>query len=201
VVSAGETAIVFYRLYNREPKPIVGFSVYNIYPEECNAYFSKIQCFCFNQQLINPNEELLLPIFFYIEPEINDDPDCSRVTLIKVAYTFLKSAKQNLAKFAEEELKRVEDNKKKLNEIRAQKMNMTLDSYLQYLDSEEAKNREEAELKHEQQVKNRQDAEIARLKHAREFDQDLLLAELISKEFDSNPEDGVEGAKEAAAAS
>lgn len=68
IVSAGETAIVFYRLYNREPKPIVGFSVYNIYPEECNAYFSKIQCFCFNQQLINPNEELLLPIFFYIEP-------------------------------------------------------------------------------------------------------------------------------------
>lgn len=108
IVSAGETAIVFYRLYNREPKPIVGFSVYNISPEDYNVYFSKIQCFCFNQQLINPKEELLLPIFFYLEPEINDDPDVSRIDTIKVAYTFLKSAKQNLAKFAEEELRRVE---------------------------------------------------------------------------------------------
>ena len=53
-IGAGETAIVFYRLYNKEEKPIVGFSTYNISPEDCNLYFSKIQCFCFNQQLINP---------------------------------------------------------------------------------------------------------------------------------------------------
>ena len=79
VVSAGETAIVFYRLYNKEDKPIVGFSVYNISPEDCNVYFSKIQCFCFNQQLINPKEELLLPLFFYLEPEINDDINVNRI--------------------------------------------------------------------------------------------------------------------------
>lgn len=66
LVSAGETAIVFYKLYNKEEKAIVGFATYNISPEDCNVYFSKIQCFCFNQQLINPKEELLLPIFFYL---------------------------------------------------------------------------------------------------------------------------------------
>lgn len=99
----------------------------------------------------------------------------------------------------------MEENKKKLNEIRAQKMNMNLDDYLVYLDSEEAKNREEADLKHEQQVKNRQEAELARLKQARDFDKDLLLAELISKEYDSNPEydpaSTVEEVKTAAASS
>jgi cytochrome c oxidase assembly protein subunit 11 len=68
VVGASETAIVFYRLRNREERPIVGFSTYNIAPEEANIYFSKIQCFCFNQQMINPHEELLLPLFFYLEP-------------------------------------------------------------------------------------------------------------------------------------
>lgn len=127
VVGAAETAIVFYRLYNKEDRPIVGFSTYNISPEECNLYFAKIQCFCFNQQLINPKEELLLPLFFYLEPEINEDSDVCRVENILVAYTFLKSAKQNLAKFAEEELKKVEENKIKLNQIRATKLHMTLD--------------------------------------------------------------------------
>ena len=106
-MGSAETAIVFYRLYNKEEKPIVGFSTYNISPEDCNVYFAKIQCFCFNQQLINPKEELLLPLFFYLEPEINDDPDVCRADYIHVAYTFLKSAKQNLARFAAEELKKV----------------------------------------------------------------------------------------------
>lgn len=53
-MNAAETAIVFYKVYNREDYPIIGFSTYNVTPEEANVYFSKIQCFCFNQQLINP---------------------------------------------------------------------------------------------------------------------------------------------------
>lgn len=68
VVSAAETAIMFYKIYNKTNEPIVGFSIYNISPEGASAYFSKIQCFCFNQQLINPREEILLPLFFYLEP-------------------------------------------------------------------------------------------------------------------------------------
>jgi cytochrome c oxidase assembly protein subunit 11 len=115
MISAGETAIVFYRLYNREERAIVGFATYNISPEDCNTYFSKIQCFCFNQQLINPKEELLLPIFFYLEPEINEDDMVGRITDIKIAYSFTKSAKQDLAKFALEEQHRIEENKRKLN--------------------------------------------------------------------------------------
>jgi cytochrome c oxidase assembly protein subunit 11 len=99
---------VFYRLYNKEDKPIVGFSTYNIAPEEAAIYFSKIQCFCFNQQMVNPKEELLLPIFFYLEPELADDPDVGRIREIIVHYDFIKSAKQNLAEFAQEELRKVE---------------------------------------------------------------------------------------------
>jgi len=86
IVGAAETAIVFYRVYNREDYPIIGFSTYNVTPEEANIYFSKIQCFCFNQQLINPKEELLLPLFFYLEPEINDDPNISRINDIVIDY-------------------------------------------------------------------------------------------------------------------
>lgn len=77
---------MFYKVYNREEYPIIGFSTYTVTPEEANVYFSKIQCFCFNQQLINPKEELLLPLFFYLEPEINDDPNVSRISDIVIDY-------------------------------------------------------------------------------------------------------------------
>jgi cytochrome c oxidase assembly protein subunit 11 len=77
--------------------------------------------------LINPKEELLLPIFFYLEPEINEDDMVGRVSEIKVAYSFTKSAKQDLAKFAADEEKRIEENKRKLNEIRAKKLNMNIE--------------------------------------------------------------------------
>ena len=82
-----------------------------------------------------------------MEPEINDDPDVSRIDNIQVAYTFLKSAKQNLAKFASDEIKKVEENKKKLNEIRAKKMNLSIHEYLDHLEAEEEKQRLEAESK------------------------------------------------------
>jgi cytochrome c oxidase assembly protein subunit 11 len=48
IVNPGETALMFYRAYNAEPDPVIGFAIYNVYPEEAMPYFSKIQCFCFN---------------------------------------------------------------------------------------------------------------------------------------------------------
>ena len=165
-MGAAETAIVFYRLFNKEDRPIVGFSTYNISPEDVNIYFSKIQCFCFNQQLINPREELLLPLFFYLEPEINEDSDVNRVENIQVAYTFLKSAKQNLAVFAAKELQKIENNKQKLNEIRAKKMNMSLNEYLRHLEAKEDGNSDKKDL---DTMKQDSSEEIERLKHIRDF--------------------------------
>jgi cytochrome c oxidase assembly protein subunit 11 len=133
----------------------VGFATYNIFPEDCNVYFSKIQCFCFNQQLINPKEELLLPIFFYLEPEINEDEMVRRVEEIRLTYTFTKSAKQDLARFAADEQRRVEDNKRKLNEIRAKKMSMSISEYVAHLEGE--REREEAE---EAEARSRKEREI-----------------------------------------
>ena len=62
-------------------------------------------------QLMNSKEELQLPLYFYLEPEINDDPILSGTKQIKVIYKFFKSKNQNLAKLADEELKRVQRNK------------------------------------------------------------------------------------------
>lgn len=121
IVNAGETALAFYRAYNHEEYPIIGFATYQVSPEEATLYFSKIQCFCFHQQMLNPKEELQLPLFFYLEPEINDDPILEHIKEIKIVYKFYKAKKQDLAKMAADEMRRVEENKRILAEMREKK--------------------------------------------------------------------------------
>lgn len=104
---------------------VEGFATYSIFPEDASLYFSKIQCFCFNQQLLNPREELQLPIYFYLEPEIADDPLLLHTQEIRILYRFIKCAKQDMLKYVDEEMKRIEENKKVLEnmrEIKAQQM-------------------------------------------------------------------------------
>lgn len=58
-VSPGETALAFYKATNPTDKPVIGISTYNVIPFEAGAYFNKIQCFCFEEQQLNPHEEVL----------------------------------------------------------------------------------------------------------------------------------------------
>lgn len=44
----------------------------------------------------------MLPLFFYFEPELAEDPDIGRIHEITVNYQFYRSNKQDLAKFAAE---------------------------------------------------------------------------------------------------
>ena len=74
VVNAGETALSFYKVLNRSDKPVAGIAIYQIFPEDTAIYFNKIQCFCFENQLLYPNESLDLPLLFYLDPAINHDP-------------------------------------------------------------------------------------------------------------------------------
>ena len=57
-VYPGETALAFYSAKNSTDKPIDGISTYNVVPYEAGKYFNKIQCFCFEEQRLNPNEEV-----------------------------------------------------------------------------------------------------------------------------------------------
>lgn len=85
-------------------------------------YFSKIQCFCFHQQLLNPFEELQLPLYFYLEPEICEDEYLAGTNdEITIIYKFIRAKKQDLAKMADEELRKVQRNKEILRDMRRAK--------------------------------------------------------------------------------
>lgn len=94
-LTPGETALAFYRAKNPTDKPIVGISTYNVVPFEAGQHFNKIQCFCFEEQRLNPYEEVDMPVFFYIDPEFCDDPKMEKVDVITLSYTFFE-AKEGL---------------------------------------------------------------------------------------------------------
>ncbi|XP_068160901.1 cytochrome c oxidase assembly protein COX11, mitochondrial [Antennarius striatus] len=87
----GETALAFYRAKNPTNKPITGISTYNVVPFEAGQYFNKIQCFCFEEQRLNPQEEVDMPVFFYIDPEFAEDPKMALVDTITLSYTFFEA--------------------------------------------------------------------------------------------------------------
>ncbi|KAF2893040.1 hypothetical protein ILUMI_13134 [Ignelater luminosus] len=94
-VVPGETALAFYTAKNPTDIPVTGISTYNVVPFEAGQYFNKIQCFCFEEQQLNPHEQVDMPVFFYIDPEFVEDPKMEFVKEVTLSYTFFE-AKEGL---------------------------------------------------------------------------------------------------------
>jgi len=90
-LSPGETALAFYTAKNPMDRTVIGVSTYNVVPFMAGQYFNKIQCFCFEEQMLDPGEEVHMPVFFYIDPEFADDPSMDGVGTITLSYTFFEA--------------------------------------------------------------------------------------------------------------
>jgi len=91
VVKVGETALAFYTAENPTDRPITGISTYNIMPVDAGLYFNKIQCFCFEEQRLNPGEQVDMPVFFFLDPEFDEDPALEFVKEVILYYHFFES--------------------------------------------------------------------------------------------------------------
>ncbi len=87
-VRIGETGLAFYEAYNPTSRPIAGQASYNVTPYTAGAFFDKIDCFCFQEQVLAPGERVQMPVSFYVDPEIADDRDGQYVHTITLSYTF-----------------------------------------------------------------------------------------------------------------
>ncbi len=90
-VIPGQTSLAFYRASNKSCQPIRGVATYNVVPSKAAQYFNKIQCFCFEEQILDGNESIDMPIFFYVDPEFAFDPSMDNVQQIILSYTFFQS--------------------------------------------------------------------------------------------------------------
>lgn len=89
-VLIGEAVLAFYQTTNLTNESIIGISTYNVTPARAGIYFNKIQCFCFEEQMLQPNETIDMPVFFYIDPEWINDPNMDEIDSITLSYTFFK---------------------------------------------------------------------------------------------------------------
>lgn len=91
VVHPGETALAFYRATNPFDELVIGVATYTVMPYEAGVYFNKIQCFCFEEQMLQPKEDVFMPVLFYIDPEFSKDPQLGNTKEIVLSYTFFRS--------------------------------------------------------------------------------------------------------------
>src|SRR5579871_6552233 len=91
-VLPGETALAFYTATNRSNEDIIGIATYSVTPGQVAPYFSKIQCFCFEEQRLNAGETVDMPVFFYIDPDFVDDPNMKSIEQVTLSYTFFSKS-------------------------------------------------------------------------------------------------------------
>jgi cytochrome c oxidase assembly protein subunit 11 len=65
---------------------------YNVTPHVAGPYFVKLECFCFQDRLLQPGEEAELPVVYFVDPEIISDPDASELRTVTLSYTYFRSA-------------------------------------------------------------------------------------------------------------
>ena len=87
-VRIGETGIAYFDVTNTSDAPISAKAAYNVVPERAGAYFQKLQCFCFDEQIIKPGETRQFPVQYFVAPELATDREGQGVHENTLSYTF-----------------------------------------------------------------------------------------------------------------
>ena len=88
ITKLGKTNSVEYKITNKTNKTIEAIASYNVTPQKAGIYFNKLDCFCYEENKILPGESIMLPVTFFISPDLYDDPNTKEVKSITLSYTF-----------------------------------------------------------------------------------------------------------------
>ena len=87
-VRLGARSLARFTAKNLSDHPITGRASFNVSPDEAGKYFNKIQCFCFTEQKLMPGQDVRMPVIYYVDPAILDDPGANNIEEITLSYTF-----------------------------------------------------------------------------------------------------------------
>ncbi len=89
-VRLGEETLAFYTAHNPLGRRVMGTASYNVTPHKAGPYFSKIECFCFTEQVLEPGQSIDMPVSFFVDPDIVNDRNLDDVGTITLSYTFFE---------------------------------------------------------------------------------------------------------------
>ena len=87
-IPIGARNMALYEAVNLSDRPVTGTATFNVTPSQAGQYFTKIQCFCFTEQTLRPGQSVQMPVVFYVDPRILQDPDARNISEITLSYTF-----------------------------------------------------------------------------------------------------------------
>jgi cytochrome c oxidase assembly protein subunit 11 len=87
-IAPGAQTKIFYRAQNLSARSWTGQAAYNVSPDQVGKYFKKIQCFCFTEQTLKAGQTVDMPVVFFVDPKIKQDPDTKDIDEITLSYTF-----------------------------------------------------------------------------------------------------------------
>ncbi|PHR14224.1 MAG: cytochrome c oxidase assembly protein [Sphingopyxis sp.] len=90
-VSVGARDMAIFLATNNSDEPVLGTATFNVTPLLAGQYFNKIQCFCFSEQLLQPGQTVRMPVLYYVDPAIMDDPETKDIKEITLSYTFYRA--------------------------------------------------------------------------------------------------------------
>ncbi len=95
-IKLGERGLTNFIAVNRADVPVAGTAIFNVTPLKAGKYFHKIQCFCFGEQSLAAHERVNMPVLFYVDPKLNDDPNLDDVKVITLSYSFFRAESEEL---------------------------------------------------------------------------------------------------------
>lgn len=101
-LDVGADGLVSFVAENPTAQSVTGTAVYNVTPLKAGKYFNKTQCFCFNEQVLEPRQRVHMPVVFFVDPAILDDPELTDLRSITLSYTFFKAATPELERAIED---------------------------------------------------------------------------------------------------
>lgn len=87
-VKLGQSGLAYYTVENTSDEAVVGVANFNVMPIKAAPFFVKTDCFCFEEQIIQPGETLNLPVIFFVDPQMDEDKRLDEIKTITLSYTF-----------------------------------------------------------------------------------------------------------------
>jgi cytochrome c oxidase assembly protein subunit 11 len=90
-LALGQEGMAFYTAKNLAQTPVTGIATYNVTPEVAGPYFHKVACFCFDEQTLSPGQQVEMPIAFWVDPKMAEDPNTQGIRTITISYTYFRT--------------------------------------------------------------------------------------------------------------